>query len=193
MNPVSLILSGTAISAIMSAITNLLIFIAKNRESIASVYYWQMGSIASAEWRTLPLPAIATIAGVIILISQASKFNLLMMGEEEAAALGMKVKRFRLSMMAVVSLVVASLVSVTGIIGFVGLVIPHIVRLIARSSNNKAILPLSVVTGAVFLVWADTVARSLLGTEIPLGIITAFTGAPFFVYLMVKKRYSFGG
>ena len=130
MNPISLILSGTAISALMSAITNLLILFAKDQQSVSSVYYWQMGSIASAEWSSLPLPAIAVTAGIAVLLCCSTKLNLLMMGEEDAMALGLNVKRFRLFVMAIVSLIVSTLVSQTGIIGFVGLMIPHIVRML---------------------------------------------------------------
>ncbi len=193
MNPISLILSGTAISALMSAITNLLILFAKDQQSVSSVYYWQMGSIASAEWSSLPLPAIAVTAGIAVLLCCSTKLNLLMMGEEDAMALGLNVKRFRLFVMAIVSLIVSTLVSQTGIIGFVGLMIPHIVRMLTHSSDNHVVLSLSAVCGAIFLVWADTAARSILSIEIPIGVITAFSGSPFFVYLMVRRNRAAGG
>ena len=193
LSPVALILSGTAISALMGAVTNLFIFFAKSAESIASVYYWQMGSISSADWRSLPVPAAITGLGAIALICSAEKLNILMMGEEDAMALGLNVKGFRLLMMGIVSLIVSALVSETGIIGFVGLMIPQIVRMLTKSSNNKVILPISLCAGALFMVWADTFARSLLKVEIPLGIITAFTGTPFFVFLMAKRKKLMGG
>ncbi|SFD09384.1 FecCD family ABC transporter permease [Clostridium uliginosum] len=190
LKPVTLILSGTAINAVMSAITSLLIFMAKSHESISAVYNWQMGSIASAQWSTLPLPAIGVIFSIIVFIRYGVKFNLMMMGDDDAIALGMNVKFFRTIMMALVAVVVATLVSVTGIIGFVGLMIPHIVRLIAKTSDNSSIILLSAIVGAIFLIWADAGARGFFGAaELPLGIITAFIGAPFFLYLMAKKSY----
>jgi iron complex transport system permease protein len=114
----------------------------------------------------------------------------MMMGDEDAAALGLSVKHFRAGMFIICSIIVASLVSVTGIIGFVGLVVPHVARLLLRSSNNKFIVPLSALSGAIYLMWADSLARSAFrAAELPIGIITAFVGAPFFLLLMIRKNY----
>jgi len=190
LRPVTLLLSGTAINAVMSATTSFLIFIAKSSESIAAVYNWQMGSLASAQWTTLLVPAFGVLFGVLVCIFQAGNLNLMMMGDEDAAAMGLCVKHFRLGMFVVCSIIVASLVSVTGIIGFVGLVVPHIVRLLIKSSNNRYVLPLSAMLGAIYLMWADSVARTAFGAvELPIGIITAFAGAPFFLYLMIRKNH----
>lgn len=190
LRPVTLLLSGTAINAVMSATTSFLIFIAKSSESIAAVYNWQMGSLASAQWTTLVIPACGVLLGVAVCVLQAGNLNMMMMGDEDAAAMGLSVKHFRCGMFVVCSVIVASLVSVTGIIGFVGLVVPHIVRLLTKSSNNRYVLPLSALLGAIYLIWADSVARTAFGAaELPIGIITAFAGAPFFLYLMIRKNY----
>ena len=187
--PVTLLLSGTAVNAVMSAITSLLIYLAKSPESIAAVYNWQMGSIAAAQWTTLPLPLFCVALGFLIFGLSGRKLNMMMLGDEDALSMGLHVRRFRLIMFSTCSLVVASLVSVTGIIGFVGLIVPHIVRILAGTSNNKAVIPLSALLGGIFLVCADAAARGLFGrAEMPLGIITAFVGAPFFLYLMARKR-----
>lgn len=187
--PVALLLSGTAVNAVMTAVTNLLIFLAKSPESIATVYYWQMGSIASAQWKTLPVPAVAVAAGTAVFLLCATRLNLMMMGDEDATAMGLNVNRFRTVMMLLVAFVVASLVSVTGVIGFVGLMIPHLVRMLTGTSDNRVVIPASVLAGALFLIWADAGARSLFGAaELPLGIITAFVGAPFFIFLLVRQR-----
>jgi iron complex transport system permease protein len=187
--PVALLLSGTAINAVMGAVTSLLIFLAKSPESIATVYYWQMGSIASAQWKTLPLPLIAVGAGGVGFCLCAAHFNLMMLGDEDAAALGIHVNRFRTAMMFVVAFMVASLVSVTGVIGFIGLMVPHLVRMLFRTSDNLIIIPGSALLGALYLIWADTGARRSFGsTEVPLGIITACVGAPFFVFLLIRRR-----
>ncbi|MCQ2436853.1 MAG: iron ABC transporter permease [Clostridia bacterium] len=192
--PVTLLLSGTAVNAVMSAITSLLVFLAKSPESITAVYNWQMGSIAAAQWTTLTFPLIAVIIGTVIFTLNGTRFNQLMMGDEDAMSMGLNVPLFRTTMFIVSSVVVASLVSVTGIIGFVGLVIPHIVRLITGTSDNKRVIPFSAILGAIYLIWADAAARGLFGrAELPLGIITAFVGAPFFLYLMARKKYGGNG
>ena len=188
--PVTLLLSGTAVNAVMSAATSLLVFLAKSPESIAAVYNWQMGSIAAAQWTTLWFPLVGVCVGVAAFSLCGNRFNQLMMGDEDAANMGLNVRRFRTLMFIVSSLVVASLVSVTGIIGFVGLVVPHIVRLLTGTSDNKTVIPFSAVLGAIYLIWADAAARGLFGgAELPLGIITAFLGAPFFMYLMARRKY----
>lgn len=187
--PASLLLSGTAINAVMTAVTNLLIFLAKSPESIATVYYWQMGSIASAQWKTLPVPTVGVALGITVFCLSATRMNLMMMGDEDATAMGVNVNRFRRVTALFVAFVVASLVSVTGVIGFVGLMIPHLVRMLMGTSDNRVVLPGCALFGALFLVWADAGARSFFGAaELPLGIITAFTGAPFFIFLLVKQR-----
>lgn len=187
--PVSLLLSGTAVNAMMSAITSLLIFLAKSNEGIAAVYNWQMGSIAAAQWKTLLLPVIGVIIACIIFIFNASSFNLLMAGEDEANALGLNVNRFRICMALFISFVIASLVSVTGIVGFVGLIVPHVTRLICKSSDIKIGFIFCSILGGIFVIWSDAAARGLFGAaEVPLGIITAFIGGPFFLYLMFQKN-----
>jgi iron complex transport system permease protein len=187
--PVALLLSGSAVNAVMSAVTNILIFLAKSPESIAAVYYWQMGSIASAQWRTLPLPALAVAGSSLWFFLNGSRFNLLMMGDEDAIALGLDVNCFRTLMLLVVAFVVGSLVSVTGVIGFVGLMVPHLMRMALGTTDNRVIIPACTLFGALYMIWADAGARGLFGAvEIPLGIITAFVGAPFFIVLLLRQR-----
>ena len=190
LQPVTLLLAGTAVNAVMSAITSYLVFKAKSPESIAAVYNWQMGAISAAQWKTLSVPAVLVAAGLVIFTIMGSRFNMLMMGDDEAAAMGLRVRLFRSVMFAVCSIVVASLVSITGIIGFVGLVVPHVVRLLSRTSDNRIVMPMSALFGASYIMWADAFARSSQGaSELPLGIVTAFIGAPFFMFLMIKNGY----
>lgn len=192
-NPTSLILAGTAVAAILGAVTNLLVFMARNKDSISSIYYWQMGSLASSQWSDLAIPTATVAFSIAVVLCYTKKMNLLMIGEEDAYALGLNIREVRLTLMACSSIMVASIVSKTGIIGFVGLVVPHIVRLLVGSDNRK-VVPLSALAGSIFLILADTAARTLFGaTELPIGVVTAFTGAPFFLYLMGKKKYTFGG
>lgn len=190
LQPVTLLLSGTAVNAVMSAITSYLIFRAKSPESITAVYNWQMGSLAAAQWRTLLLPIVCVLAGSVIFTCCGSKFNMMMMGDEDATAMGLRVRLFRSVMFVISSIMIASLVSVTGIIGFVGLVVPHAVRLLTGTSDNRIVIPLSFLLGGIYLVWADSLARSAFhGAELPIGIITAFVGAPCFLFLLIKNGY----
>lgn len=191
--PVTLLLAGTAINAVMSAITSFLIFLAKSPESIAAVYNWQMGSIAVAQWSSIRLPLCGTALGLVVFTISGHRFNQLMMGDEDALSMGVNVKHFRTVMFAVCSLIVACMVSITGIIGFVGLIVPHVVRMLSGTSDNRVIFPQSALLGGTFLIWCDAGARGLFGgAELPLGIITAFLGAPFFLYLLVRKKYGGG-
>lgn len=193
LRPVSLLLSGTAINAVMTAIMNFLIFLAKSPESIAAVYNWQMGSLASAQWSTLLFPLVAVGLGLVIFWGCSGRLDILMMGDDDALAMGLPVKAFRNAMFFVCAVLVASLVSFTGLIGFVGLVVPHVVRILTGSNSNRVVIPLSALLGGVYLIWADAIARSAFGSaELPIGIITAFVGAPFFLYLMAKSRYGGG-
>lgn len=188
LQPVTLLLSGTVVNAVMSAVTSFLIFLAKSPESIAAVYNWQMGSITAAQWKTLILPAVGVSVGVVVFTMCGNQFNMMMMGDEDAASLGLQVKVFRAVMFLLCSIVVASLVSVTGIIGFVGLVVPHVTRMLTKTSDNRTIIPFSAVLGGIYLIWADALARSAFGAaELPLGILTAFVGAPFFLWLMIRR------
>lgn len=191
--PTTLLLAGTAINAVMSAITSFLIFLAKSPESIAAVYNWQMGSIAVAQWSSLKLPLAGTILGLVLFTAFGHQFNLLMMGDEDALSMGVNVKGLRTVMFAACSLIVACMVSITGIIGFVGLIVPHVARMLSGTSDNRVIFPQSALLGGTFLIWCDAGARGLFGgAELPLGIITAFLGAPFFLYLLVRKNYGGG-
>ena len=190
LQPVTLLLSGTAVNAVMSAITSYLVFRAKSPESIAAVYNWQMGAISAAQWRTLKLPAITVAIGIAVFTAMGSRFNMMMMGDDDAAAMGLRVRLFRSVMFIFCSIVVASLVSITGIIGFVGLVVPHVVRLLSGTSDNRIVMPMSALFGASYIMWADAFARSFFGAvELPIGIVTAFIGAPFFMFLMIKNGY----
>ena len=194
LQPVTLLLAGTAVNAVMSAVTSYLVFRARSPEGIAAVYNWQMGAIAAAQWKTLTIPAVIVVIGSIVFTVMGSRFNMMMMGDEDAAAMGLRVRLFRSVMFIGVSVVVASLVSITGIIGFVGLVVPHVVRLFARTSDNRIIMPMSTLFGASYIMWADAYARSVHGAaELPLGIVTAFIGAPFFMFLMIKNGYGGSG
>ena len=158
-----------------------------------SVTYWLLGSMVSARWPKLLLPGICMAAGVLFFLTQMRTLNTLLVGEEAAITLGVDLTRWRRIYMVVTSLLSAVAVCTCGIVGFVGLMIPHIVRGFA-GSDHRFLLPLASLSGGIFLIWADVLARIVLkNAEIPLGVITSAIGAPIFVYMMVRKSYGFGG
>lgn len=190
---VRLLLSGIAVSAILNAVTNLIVMSAPKEEGIRNALFWMMGSLTAAKWEYLTIPALAVLMGIGYLLIQSRALNVLLMGEETAATLGMSTNMFRKVLLVFTALLTGVIVAVSGAIGFVGLMIPHIVRLIV-GSDHRRVLPVSALLGAVFLIWADVAARLLFAPEeIPIGIITSICGAPFFIWLLRRNTYSFGG
>lgn len=188
-----LLLSGIALSMILSAVTDFIVISAPDDDKIHSALFWMMGSLAGASWSGLPIAVIAVVATFIFLWVQSRSLNLLLMGEETAATLGLNIHVFQKVLIVVVSLLTGVLVAVSGAIGFVGLMIPHISRLLV-GSDHKKVLVISLFLGALFMIWADVVARlALAPEEIPIGVVTALSGGPFFIWLLRKSTYSFGG
>jgi iron complex transport system permease protein len=188
-----LLLSGIALSMILSAITNFIVISAPDDDKIHSALFWMMGSLVGADWKSLPIVGIAVVVTFLFLLSQSRSLNLLLMGEETATTLGLNSNVFRRVLIVVISLLTGVLVSVSGAIGFVGLMIPHIVRLLV-GSDHKKVLFISLFLGAIFMIWADVAARMILAPEeVPIGIVTAITGGPFFIWLLRRSSYSFGG
>lgn len=182
----NMLLTGTAISTLLSSIISLLMTF--NREQIAKVYMWTMGSFSSSTWEKAGFLGVFVFVGTVVLILYSGKLNILMMGEEDAQCLGVDVSKTKTVLIITSSLLVAASVSVSGIIGFVGLIIPHCVRLICGSDNRK-LMPYVFFIGAIFLVICDTLARTIAApTEIPVGIITAIFGAPYFVVLVATRK-----
>jgi len=187
-----LLLAGMAVSFILSAISNFMLMMSKEEGGIKAVMYWMLGSLAGAKWGNIFIPAIIFVIVFVLLWLHYRQLNLLLLGEEAAVTLGVHLQQFRIQLIVLVSLLTGVLVAVSGSIGFVGLIIPHIVRLLV-GSNYKYVIPISALLGAVFLVWADAIARVLIAPEeMPIGIITAFCGGPFFIWLLRRNNYSFG-
>lgn len=188
-----LLLSGIALSMILSAVTDFIVMTAPDDDKVHSALFWMMGSLVGADWDVLPIVAIAVALTFVFLISQSRSLNILLMGEETAVSLGLNINAFQKILIVVISLLTGVLVSTSGAIGFVGLMIPHIVRLLV-GSDHKKVLTISLFLGAIFMIWADVAARLLLAPEeIPIGIVTAITGGPFFIWLLRRSSYSFGG
>lgn len=188
-----LLLSGIALSMILSAVTDFIVMTAPDDDKVHSALFWMMGSLVGANWDLLPIVGIAVATVFIFLFTQSRSLNLLLMGEETAISLGININVFRKILIVVISLLTGVLVAASGAIGFVGLMIPHMVRLLV-GSDHKKVLIISLFLGAIFMVWADVAARLLLAPEeIPIGIVTAIIGGPFFIWLLRRNSYSFGG
>ncbi|WP_107925530.1 FecCD family ABC transporter permease [Lysinibacillus parviboronicapiens] len=187
-----LLLAGMAVSFILSATSNFILMMSKQEGGMKAVMYWMLGSLAGAKWSNLLIPMVIFVIVFVLLWLHYRNLNLLLLGEEAAVTLGVNLQQFRIQLVLLVSLLTGVLVAVSGAIGFVGLIIPHIVRLIV-GSNYKYVIPISALLGAIFLVWADALARILIAPEeMPIGIITAFCGGPFFIWLLRRNNYSFG-
>ena len=182
--PTRLVLAGIAMSAVLSALTSLLVLTSPDPQLAARVLFWTLGGFASAQWKLLPLPVITMIIGLGVMLVQARRLNLLMAGDESATALGLDVNRFRQSMFILTAALTGVMVAVSGVIGFVGLIVPHIVRFLVGADHRRA-LPAVALIGASFTIAADLVARAVISPlELPVGIITALVGGPFFIWLL---------
>lgn len=183
-SPTRLILAGVAIAAFFFAATNFLTIAAPNPDALRSAVFWQLGSLAGAVWRDIPIAAAAVMVGLLYLYSQARALNAISVGDETAASLGIDLKRFRWRVIILSSVITGALVAVSGGIGFVALMMPHVVRLFV-GSDHRRVIPLAAVLGALFMVWVDVAARlALEPREIPAGVVTAAIGAPFFLWLL---------
>ncbi|MEA3506894.1 MAG: iron ABC transporter permease [Elusimicrobiota bacterium] len=184
-SPQTLILAGVAVTSLFSAAT--LLFMVLKRESVYGILFFLMGSLADAGWDTVIWTAAAVIPVIIISLFYRRDLDILSLGDSEASRMGVNSRNTGKIMLMVSSLAVGGCVAASGIIGFVGLIIPHVVRLTIGASHRH-LLPASAFAGAGFLVLCDGLARSVLApVELPVGIITAFAGAPFFIYLLIKK------
>ncbi len=190
--PARMVLAGLAVAQLCSAATSFVIFWSATADSYRDILSWLMGSLAGARW-----PAVGIAVGAVLLLgtalaTQGRTLDAFAFGDTAAAALGIHVQRTRWVLLTVVALLTGALVSVSGSIGFVGLILPHGVRLLVGSSHRR-LLPLSALTGATFLVWADTAARTVFAPrELPVGIVTAFLGAPVFALLLWRRRSAAG-
>ena len=185
-SPATLILAGVAVSALLTSAQTYLQ--QESTGSIARVYIWLLGSLATASWQSVSLVLPYVVVCVLICVGAARALDVMSVGEDESRSLGLPVRRVRLVVVAASSLGTAAIVSAVGLIGFVGIIVPHIVRLLVGTSYRR-ILPISVFFGAAFLVGADTIARTVLApSELPLGVVTALIGAPVFVIILSVRR-----
>ena len=187
-NPITVvILAGVMVSSLFSAGVSYTKLVADPNDTLPVITYWLMGSLTGAKFADIKLVIVPMVIGLVTLFALRWRINILTMGDDEAATMGVNARLVRLLVMVAATLVTASSVAVSGMIGWVGLVIPHLCRMLIGCDYRK-LLPASMVMGAGFLLLVDDVARVATTMEIPIGILTAFVGAPFFLYLITKGR-----
>lgn len=182
----SLLLSGVAVGSTLTAIMSFMMV--ATEKDLHTVVIWLMGGLSTASWTKVLFTLPVVVAGFLYLLGMSRRLNLLLMGEERAQQLGIDSRRTRRNLMVVAALITASAVSFSGLIGFIGLMVPHIMRLLV-GPDHRRLLPAAALFGAFLLLVADTVARTAIAPmEIPVGVITAATGGPFFLYLLRTRR-----
>jgi iron complex transport system permease protein len=180
-----LILAGVIVNSFLSSAVIFLLTVASGAR-LQSVFSWLIGYLGT-DVKLLPIVALFILAGILVIYLNARSLNLIMTGEEDAQALGVDVRRVQLAVFLAASLITGAAVAVSGVIGFVGLIVPHAVRL-AGGSDNRLVIPASALTGAIFLLLADTIARTLVAPrELHIGVVTAMIGAPTFIYLLRRS------
>ena len=183
----NIILAGVAITQLFSALTSFLIMFSADANTTRGVLFWMLGSLASSSWQTVALSAAIFAVSFVVLFCHSTALDAFTFGADSAASLGINVKRVRMVVIGVASLLAATIVSSSGAIGFVGLVLPHAARLIVGTGHRR-VLPVSAALGAILLVWVDALGRTVaVPVEIPVGVITALVGVPLFIALLIKQ------
>lgn len=192
-NSLRLLLAGMALSALCSSFSSLLIFFSNDSEAIRNIAYWLMGSLAGAKWNQLIFIAPFILLGILFFMTQYRTLNLMLLGDDVSITLGRNLHNYRKFYLIVTSFLMGLVVYSSGMIGFVGLIIPHMCRMIYGTDHRKLIL-ISCLVGALFMIWADILSRTILPYgELPIGILISVVGAPCFIWLLCKKTYGFGG
>ncbi|MEO9323974.1 iron ABC transporter permease [Nocardioides sp. C4-1] len=193
LTPLRLVLTGVVMSSAFSSISSFLVFVGNEPRATESVLFWLLGSLAGATWAQLLPPVVAVVLATAAALALHGWLDALTTGDDTAAAVGVPVRAVRVGLFVLTSVLVGILVAVSGGIGFVGLVVPHLARLVV-GAGHRVMVPVAALAGAVFLVWVDVVARTVVSPqEIPLSVVTGLVGAPVFLLLLGRRRYRFGG
>ena len=185
--PIRLVLTGVVLAAGFQAVMSVLIFLVPDTESTATVLFWSMGSFGAASWALLPPVAVVIIASLVVYATRATVLDVLSLGDESAASLGVNATRSRGLLFATASIATAAATAVSGAVGFVGLIMPHLVRMLVGASHRRVLL-VSPLVGALFMVWVDVATRTLVAPrELPLSAITALFGVPVFILLLRRR------
>ena len=191
-SPVKLILIGMGMTGVFSAITMMIIYGAKHEAQVRSAMFWLLGSFAGIQWSDLPLTAIIVILFMLYIYMFNQDLDVLLLGNHEAAQMGLSVKQLQLSIVIISSIVIATLVSKVGVVGFIGLIIPHLARIIGGPKHKHTLL-FSALIGSIVMIWSDVLSRALYSPEeIPIGVLTSLLGAPLFIWI-IMNRYKHNG
>ena len=191
-SPVKLILIGMGMTGVFSAITMMIIYGAKHEAQVRSAMFWLLGSFAGIQWNDLPLTAIIVILFMLYIYMFNQDLDVLLLGNHEAAQMGLSVKQLQLSIVVISSIVIATLVSKVGVVGFIGLIIPHLARIIGGPKHKHTLL-FSALIGSIVMIWSDVLSRALYSPEeIPIGVLTSLLGAPLFIWI-IMNRYKHNG
>jgi iron complex transport system permease protein len=182
-----IVLGGVVTGSFFSALVSLLTFLADPYSTLPAIVFWLLGSLATATFGKVLVAAVPVLLGTAVLVALRWRINVLSLGDEDAAAVGIRPRPVRWTLLSAVALIVAGAVAVSGVIGWVGLVIPHLVRMWV-GPDHRILLPISFLVGGAFLVTVDTLARTVSAGEIPLGVLTALVGAPAFFVLLRRNR-----
>ena len=191
-SPVKLILIGMGMTGVFSALTMMIIYGAKHEAQVRSAMFWLLGSFAGIQWGDLPLTAIIVILFMLYIYMFNQDLDVLLLGNHEAAQMGLSVKQLQLSIVIISSIVIATLVSKVGVVGFIGLIIPHLARIVGGPKHRNTLL-FSALIGSIVMIWSDVLSRALYSPEeIPIGVLTSLLGAPLFIWI-VMNRYKHNG
>ena len=191
-SPVKLILIGMGMTGVFSALTMMIIYGAKHEAQVRSAMFWLLGSFAGIQWNDLPLTAIIITLFMLYIYMFNQDLDVLLLGNHEAAQMGLSVKQLQLSIVIISSVVIATLVSKVGVVGFIGLIIPHLARIIGGPKHKHTLL-FSALIGSIVMIWSDVLSRALYSPEeIPIGVLTSLLGAPLFIWI-IMNRYKHNG
>ncbi|MDK9639859.1 iron ABC transporter permease [Propionibacterium freudenreichii] len=192
LTPLRLVLTGTVLSSAFSSLASFLIFASGNPSAAQAVLFWLLGTLGGAQWSNLALPIVVTLVLGLALFALSGWMDALANGPDVAAGLGVPVRGLRITLFILQALMVGVLVAAVGGIGFVGLIMPHLARLLV-GGRHRLLLPTSALIGAIFMVWVDVVTRVLIApVEIPVSVVTGIIGAPIFLVLLGRRTYQFG-
>ncbi|MFI9530420.1 FecCD family ABC transporter permease [Micromonospora rosaria] len=193
LTPLRLVLTGIAMAYAFQAVTSLLVFLSPRGDAARTILYWTLGGLGTANWTSLPVATGVTAVAFVLLWRSSRSLDVLSMGDETSASLGVDSTAFRRRLFVLTAAVTGVLVAVSGVIGFVGLIMPHLVRMLVGSGHRR-VLVVAPLVGGVFLVWVDLLCRVIVAPlELPIGVVTALVGVPVFITLMRRRGYLFGG
>ena len=191
-SPVKLILIGMGMTGVFSALTMMIIYGAKHEAQVRSAMFWLLGSFAGIQWGDLPLTAIIVTLFILYIYMFNQDLDVLLLGNHEAAQMGLSVKQLQLSIVIISSIVIATLVSKVGVVGFIGLIIPHLARIMGGPKHRNTLL-FSALIGSIVMIWSDVLSRALYSPEeLPIGVLTSLLGAPLFIWI-IMNRYKHNG